>query len=218
MKPTRSAKSKTAADQAEDRIVYDRPCTLQQYDMQNHIWTDVQHLHASINKAISTGGMNPNDSANTVRLIFKLRYFAALGEIRESMQHYRLRYGESLYEIADYDDYNERHNIIKLAANSVRIGTVSLIGETMDTDTIGQQDPTEQSFDIPCSEYEITENERADLYQMDLYADFRIRIFREEYDGEKIVEYLGKRYRVETVKYVADCADLYLTERIGDLQ
>ena len=104
MKPTRTAKAKTSADQADDRLVYDRPCTLQLYDMQQHIWTDSEHLHANINKAISSGGQAPSDSAHTVRLLFRFRYFAALGVIRESMQHYRIKYGEKYYELADYDD------------------------------------------------------------------------------------------------------------------
>lgn len=216
MKPTRTAKAKTSADQADDRLVYDRPCTLQLYDMQQHIWTDSQHLHANINKAISNGGQASADSAHTVRLLFRFRYFAALGGIRESMQHYRIKYGEKYYELADYDDYNERHSIIKLTASLVRTGTVSLITETMTTDAIGQQIPTESTADFPCNEYEITEGERVDFYQIDLRPVIRLRIFRDEYNGERRAQYLNVRYRIGTVRYVGDCVDLYLDEKVGD--
>lgn len=216
MKPTRTAKAKTSADQADDRLVFDRPCTLQQYDFEQHIWTDAQHLHANINKAISTGGQNPADSAHTIRLIFKFRYFAALGGIRESMQEFRILYNEKRYELTDYDDYSEQHRIIKLSASSVRTGTVSLINETMTVDAIGQQIPTEQAADYPCNEYEITEGERVDFYQVDLRPVIRLRIFRDEYNDERRAEYLGKRYRISSVRYVGDCADLYLDEKVGD--
>lgn len=217
MKPARTSKAKTSADQADDRIVYDRPVTLQQYDLTQHIWQDIQHLHANINKAISTGGQNPSDSAHTVRLVFRFRFFAALGAIRESMQHYRIKFGDTTYEIADYDDYNERHSIIKLTASSVRAGTVSLITETMTEDAIGQQIATETTASYPCSEYEITESERVDLYQIGLRPVIRLRVFRAEYTGERRAEYLSKRYRISTVRYVGDCADLYLEEKVGDL-
>lgn len=216
MKPTRTAKAKTSADQADDRLVFDRPCTLQRYDFAQHIWTDAQHLHANINKAISTGGQNPADSAHTIRLIFKLRYFEALGEIRENMQEYRILYSGKRYELTDYDDYSEQHRIIKLSASSVRTGTVSLISETMTVDAIGQQIPTESTADFPCNEYEITEGERVDFYQIDLRPVIRLRIFRDEYGDQRRVEYLGKRYRVSSVRYVGDCADLYLDEKVGD--
>ena len=216
MKPTIQSKAKTTAEQSEDRLVFDRPCTLQQYDAAQHIWSDSEHLHANINKAISTGGQNPSDSAHTVRLIFRFRYFAALGAIRESLQRYRIRFGGKSYDIADYDDFNEQHRVIKLTASSIRTGTVSLISETMTLDAIGQQIATETTADYPCTEYEITENERVDFYQIDLRPVIRLRIFREEYNGERRVTYLGNRYRVSTVRYVGECADLYLDEKVGD--
>lgn len=217
MKPGRTAKAKTSADQADDRLVYDRPVTLRQYDLTQHIWQDAQHLHANINKAISTGGQAPADSAHTVRLVFRFRYFAALGGIRESLQHYRIVFDGKTYEISDYDDYNERHSIIKLTASSVRAGTVSLISETIAADAIGQQVATETTADYPCSEYEITESERVDLHQIGLRPVIRLRIFRDEYSGQRRATYLNHRYRIGTVRYVGDCVDLYLEEKVGDL-
>lgn len=217
MKPTRTAKAKTSSDQADDRLVYDRPCTLQLYDLQQHIWTDSEHLHANINKAISTGGQNPNASAHASRYIFRIRYHAALDDVRANPQKYRIRYGGEFYELADYDDYNERRTIIKLTVSKIRTGTIALISESTTEDEIGQQIKTETTLDLPCIEYETTQDERADAYQIDLMLAHRLRIFRAEYSGERRVMYAGKRYRIGSVRYVGDCVDLYLGERIGDL-
>lgn len=217
MKPTRTAKAKTSSDQADDRLVYDRPCTLQLYDLQQHIWTDSEHLHANINKAISTGGQNPNASAHTSRYTFRIRYHAALDDVRANPQKYRIRYGGEYYELADYDDYNERRTIIKLTASKIRTGTLALILETVTEDEIGQQIKTETTLDLPCIEYETTQDERADAHQIDLMLAHRLRIFRAEYSGERRVMYDGKRYRIGSVRYVGDCVDLYLGERTGDL-
>ena len=64
MKPRTTSKAKTAAEQAEDRLVFDRPISLQQYNATQKAWSELEHIHANINKAISTGGANPSDSAH----------------------------------------------------------------------------------------------------------------------------------------------------------
>lgn len=217
MKPVKASKAKTPAEQAEDRLVFDKPFELQHYDLTQHAWLDSEHIHANINKAISTGGQNPNASAHASRYIFRIRYHAALDDVRANPQKYRIRYGGEFYELADYDDYNERRTIIKLTVSKIRTGTIALISESTTEDEIGQQIKTETTLDLPCIEYETTQDERADAYQIDLMLAHRLRIFRAEYSGERRVMYDGKRYRIGSVRYVGDCVDLYLGERIGDL-
>ena len=217
MKPVKASKAKTPAEQAEDRLVFDKPFELQHYDLTQHIWTSFEHLHSNINKAISIGGQNPSDSAHSSRYTFRIRYHAALDGVRSEIQHYRIIYGGEPYELTDYDDYNERRTIIKLIASRIRTGTIALISESTTEDEIGQQIKTETALDLPCIEYETTQDERADAYQIDLMLAHRLRIFRAEYSGERRVMYDGKRYRIGSVRYVGDCVDLYLGERIGDL-
>lgn len=216
MKTTKPAKAKTAAEQAEDRLVFDRPFTLLQYDSAGHEWTNAAHLHASVNKVISTGGQSPSDSAHSSRLIFRIRYYAALDDVRDRLQHYRISYGGNMYELADCDDYNERHSIIKLTASRIRTGTITLISAVSETkDTIGQLIPVETRTVIPCAEYEVTQDERTDAFQISLQLAFRLRVFRSEYSGERTAEYGSKRYCIGSVRYVGDAVDLYLGERIG---
>ncbi len=217
MKPVKASKAKTPAEQAEDRLVFDKPFELQHYDLTQHIWTSFEHLHGNINKAISMGGQNPSDNAHSSRCTFRVRYHAALDGVRSEIQHYRIIYGGEPYELTDYDDYNERRTIIKLIASRIRTGTIALISESTTEDEIGQQIKTETTLDLPCIEYETTQDERADAYQIDLMLAHRLRIFRDEYNGERRAEYDGKTYRIGSVRYVGDCVDLYLGERIGDL-
>ena len=191
MKPLRTSKARTAAEQAEDRLVFDRPITLQQYSVQTHEWTDTEHIHANVNKAVSAGGQAPADSSHTRRYLLKVRFFGALDDVRANLQKYRVLYSGQTYELADY--------------------------ETMSLDAIGQQISTDTLTALPCTEYEVTEDERSDAYQIGLRLAYRLRIFRDEYDGQRRAEYGGQRYRIGSVRYVGDCADLYLGERIGDL-
>lgn len=209
------AKKRSAAQVREDCLVYDKPVILQHYDTVQHIWSDAAHIHASINRAVSTGGQSPSDSAHGSRYLFKLRYYAALDSVRAQMQMYRISYGSDFYEIADYDDYNERHSVIKLAADMLRTGTLTLITETLSADAIGQQISTETTFAVPCNEYEVTQDERAVASQDALVPALRVRIIRCEYSGERFAEYGGVRYEIGAVRYIGDAADLYLGERIG---
>lgn len=217
MKPLRTSKAKTAAELAEDRLVFDKPITLQQYSSTTHTWSDAEHIHANINKAISAGGQSPSDSAHISRYIMRMRYFAALETVRQSLQRYRITYNGENYELTDYDDYNESRRVIKITASRIRTGTITLIADSFSYDEIGQQISTETETALPCTEYEITQEERADFSQISLHPIFRLRVFRDEYNGERRAEYDGERYRIGSVRYVGECADLYLVQRIGEL-
>lgn len=217
MKPLKTSKAKTAAEQAEDRIVFDRPVILQQYSTAAHAWSAAELIHANVNKAVSTGGQAPSDSAHVSRYVLKMRYFAALNDVRSNLQFYRLIYNAETFEIADYDDYNERHSVVKLTASRIRTGTVTLISDVLSYDAIGQQTAAESQTVLPCTEYEATQEEKADLYQIGILLSFRIRIFRSEYAGQHHVEYGGKRYRIGNARYIGDAVDLYIGERIGEM-
>lgn len=51
---------------------------------------------------------------DVTRLIFRLRYFPTLEEVRSDPQSFRIEYLGQHYEMTDYDDYNERRRVIKL--------------------------------------------------------------------------------------------------------
>ena len=108
------AKQRTAAQQAEDRLVYDKPVTLQKQIPDTMEWSDVQHLHANVNKSIAANRFETDEDRLRLKLLFRLRYYSGLNDVRQNPQDYRIEYDGRHYEITDYDDYNERRRVIKI--------------------------------------------------------------------------------------------------------
>ena len=128
------AKKRTAAQVAEDCLVYDKPITLQQQVANTGTWSDVQHIHANINKAGAGGGFSAENDRLRLRLLFRMRYFTLLETIRSSLQDYRILYNGQHYEITDYDDYCERRRVIKLTGELYELPvTVTLLTPTTST-------------------------------------------------------------------------------------
>ena len=128
------AKQRTQAQVREDCLVYDKPVILQKQVPDTGAWTDVQHLHANVNKAVSTQNFSAENERLRTRLLFRLRYFAGLDDVRNNPQDYRIAYGGQHYEITDYDDYNERRRVIKLTGERYELTvTVELLIPTTTT-------------------------------------------------------------------------------------
>ena len=128
------AKQRTQAQIREDCLVYDKPVILQKQVPDTGAWTDVQHLHANVNKAISTQNFSAEDDRLRTRLLFRLRYFPALDAVRDDPQDFRIDYDGRHYEITDYDDYNERRRVIKLTGERYELPvTVELLIPTVTT-------------------------------------------------------------------------------------
>ena len=126
------AKKRSAAQVREDCLVYDKPVMLQMQVPETGIWQDVQHLHASVNKAVSTQNFSAEDDRLRTRLIFKIRYFPELENVRQAPQEYRIIYSGMHFEITDYDDYNERRRVIKLTGERYELPvTVELLIPTV---------------------------------------------------------------------------------------
>ena len=128
------AKRRTQAQIREDCLVYDKPVTLQRQIPETGTWQDVQHLHANVNKAVSTQNFSAEDDRLRIRLLFRLRYFPELDAVRNTPQDYRLEYLGQHYEITDYDDYQERRRIIRLTGERYELPvTVELLIPTAET-------------------------------------------------------------------------------------
>jgi head-tail adaptor len=87
-----------------------------------------------VNKAVSTQNFSAENERLRTRLLFRLRYFAGLDDVRNNPQDYRIAYGGQHYEITDYDDYNERRRVIKLTGERYELPvTVELLIPTVTT-------------------------------------------------------------------------------------
>lgn len=128
------AKRRTAAQVREDSLVFDKPVMLQRQITDSGLWEDVQHLHANVNKAISTQGFSAENERLRTRLTFRLRYYPGLEDVRNDPQSYRIVYCGQHYEITDYDDYEERRRVIRLTGERYELPvTVTLLIPTVQT-------------------------------------------------------------------------------------
>ena len=108
------AKRRTQTQVNEDNTVYDKPIMLQKQDEETELWENVQHLHASVNKAGGTENFAARADQFHARLQFKLRYYPGFEQVRSAPQLWRIIYNGEQYEIIDYDDYLERHRVVRL--------------------------------------------------------------------------------------------------------
>ena len=108
------AKKRTAAQVAEDCTVFDKPIDLQKQDEDTERWETVQHMYAAVNKSGGREGYAAGADQFHARLLFRLRYFRGLEAIRAEPTLWRILYGGDSYQITDYDDYMERHRVVRL--------------------------------------------------------------------------------------------------------
>ena len=94
---------------------FDRPITIEQIDAVTERWTTLFKCHASVNKAksnneyLKAGAIQSKES-----LVFEVRYFKDLEQIRGNTQRYRILYFGVPYDIEDYDDFMFQHKTVKL--------------------------------------------------------------------------------------------------------
>lgn len=111
--------------------VFDKPVLLQKQVPESGAWEDMQHLHASVNKAIAAQRFSAESDNRIQRLVFSFRYGGWLESVRSQLQDYRLVYGGRHYEITDYDDYKEQRRVIRITGERYELTvTVELLCPT----------------------------------------------------------------------------------------
>lgn len=97
-----------------------------------------------------------------------------------------------------------------------RSEVISLISETHTKNAYGIETTTESSRDVYVNVQSVTRQEFFDAGQAGLQPQYEFVMFRPDYEGEKIVEYKGKRYIVyRTYARKDDNLELYVEERAG---
>lgn len=98
-------------------MTYDKPIVIQAQDPVTEEWSDELLLYAGVNK--TTGGMNFQAGADafTMRLTFEVRYCKALEDLAYGSRRLRIIYRERTFRVVDYDDYMEKHHIVRLAGD-----------------------------------------------------------------------------------------------------
>lgn len=100
-------------------MVYDKPITIQKIDEVTELWTDLFNLHARVNKTGGSEYLNAGANQSKSTRVFEVRYFPDIEQIDANRGSYRVIYRGRIYNIEDYDDFQELHKNIKLLGVSI---------------------------------------------------------------------------------------------------
>lgn len=92
---------------------------------------------------------------------------------------------------------------------------LNLITETFTQDDYGNDVAQETKTEVFCEVYSISQNEFFSAGREGHRPSFRFDIFFDDYNGEKIVEYNGKRYLIYRTYQRDDTMELYAEMRVG---
>lgn len=98
-----------------------------------------------------------------------------------------------------------------------RVSTIDLITQTETLDNIRQPVMTETSRTVYCTQLEVTRSEWIAAQQQSLSPSYRLLVFFGDYAGERIALFNGKRFVIYRTYGAGDYIELYLGERIGEL-
>jgi len=82
-------------------------------------------------------------------------------------------------------------------------------------DTIGQEELTEIKQKRYCKVASVSASEFFNASQSGLKADLKLTMNRFDYDGETLVEYKSKKYKIYRHYILRETIELYLTECVG---
>ncbi|MBQ3513430.1 MAG: phage head closure protein [Lachnospiraceae bacterium] len=95
-------------------MIFDKLIIIQKMNESTEQWADVFTPHAKVNKTKGSEYLSAGANQSKSTRIFELRYFKALEDIDQNRGLYRVIYRGNVYNIVDYDDFQERHETVKL--------------------------------------------------------------------------------------------------------
>lgn len=98
-----------------------------------------------------------------------------------------------------------------------KVTTVTLIAETETLDELRQPIMTESSRTVYCTELNLTRSEWSAASQRSIRADHVLKVSSFDYNGESLAEFNGKRLEIYRIYGIGDYIELYLGEKVGDL-
>ena len=99
-------------------MTFDRPIVIQTIDQETEQWSNLWPLHARINKTTGSEYVEAGADRSQSTKTFEIRYFAGIEDIDFNRGLYRIIYRGHTFNIVDYDDYMESHQVVKLKAVS----------------------------------------------------------------------------------------------------
>lgn len=94
---------------------------------------------------------------------------------------------------------------------------LTLITQTISTDTYGNEYATETENTVYCEVDSITQMEFYNAANTEINPEFRFTVFFGDYDGQVLVEYQGNRYTIYRTYRAGDYMELYAERKIGGI-
>ena len=99
-----------------------------------------------------------------------------------------------------------------------RYGEITLIGRSYEKDAIGQFIPAaDVERTIECKINSVGRSEWMTAHQGGYEAQYMMDVFSASYNGEKKARYKGKTYDIYRTYQRGDSTELYLGDKVGDL-
>ena len=98
-----------------------------------------------------------------------------------------------------------------------RVDKVTLITQTQTLDSIGQPTMTETTSSVICTVLADSRAEWVAAQQRSLSPAAVVKVFSRDFAGQHLAEFGGKRYEIYRTYPADDYVELYLGERVGDL-
>lgn len=92
---------------------------------------------------------------------------------------------------------------------------ITLISQTYTLDDYGNNVPTEIRFDVFCEVDSINQSEFYAAANTELNPEYRFRVFFDDYDGQSVLEFDGKRYGIYRTYRSGDYMELYAERKVG---
>lgn len=101
-----------------------KPIKILKYDENAEKWNYLQFkgediiFHAKVNKSGGSEYLGSGSGQSTAQKVFRVRYSSEIARIELNTQLYRVEYAGEIYDVIDYDDFNELHREVKLLAEA----------------------------------------------------------------------------------------------------
>lgn len=99
-------------------MTFDKPIIIQKIDDVTEQWSNLWSLHARVNKTTGSEFVEGGAIQSQATKTFEVRYFQDIEDVDYNRGLYRLIYRDHTFNIVDYDDYMESHQVVKLKAVS----------------------------------------------------------------------------------------------------
>lgn len=94
---------------------------------------------------------------------------------------------------------------------------LTLITQTISTDTYGNEYATESKKTVYCEVDSITQTEFYAAANTEIQPDYKFTVFFGDYDGQVVIDYQDARYTVYRTYRAGDYMELYAERKIGGI-